>query len=91
MTTISTLGQFKAGNGISAQAYRVGAMLRRCGAAFLTALHEQRRREAARIIAHGRYLAALDHAARLGAETLPKVVPLRRSPATQPSQESDPV
>jgi hypothetical protein len=53
----------------------------------LRGLHEQRRREAARVIAHERYLAGLDRATRLDPDMRPKVVPLRRSPAMPPSQE----
>jgi len=91
MTTLSMFGPAKTGNGLSAQAARVGTLLRRCGAALLTGLHEQRRREAARIIAHERYLSALNRAACLDVATSPRVVPLRRSPATQPSHEHESV
>ncbi len=87
MTMTSTFAQVKVGNGISARMRRVGAFLRRCGAAWLRGMHEQRRREAARVIAHERYLAGLDCATRLDPDVRPKVVPLRRSPVMQPSQE----
>ena len=87
MTMISTFPQMKSGNGISARMRRAGAMLRRFGAAWMRGLHEQRRREAARIIAHERYLAGLSQAARIDADPRPKIVPSRRAPATQPSQE----
>ncbi len=86
MTMLVTFGHVKDG-GISARARRLGAMVRRCGAALMMGLREQRRREAARVIAHQRYLGGLGCAARLDADMRPKVVRLRPSPATQPSQD----
>ena len=58
------------------------------GAAYMQGLQEQRRREAARVLAHGRYLASLDNAARFGVDARPKIAPLRRSPATQPANDA---
>lgn len=87
MTLTSTFAQVKSGSGMSARMRRIGAMLGRFGAAWMRGLHEQRRREAARIIAHERYLASFDRTARRDADPRPKIVPLRRAPATQPSQE----
>ena len=66
---------------------RVGAFLRRSGAIWMRGLHEQRRRQAARIIAHEHYLATLDRAARLGADARPRIERVHRAPATQPAQD----
>jgi hypothetical protein len=89
MTTLSNFESVKQGTA-AALWRRVGAYLRRYGSFVLRGLHEQRRREAARILAHERYLAGVGGAARLDAVRLderPKIVPLRRAPATQPSLE----
>ena len=87
MMTTTTYAQARTGRGIYARAYSLGAFLRRCGASLLMGLHEQRRREAARIVAGERYLSGPGGTAWSGADARPKVVPLRRSPATQPSQD----
>lgn len=87
MTMSSAFAQMKSVSGMSARLRRAGALLRRFGAVWMRGLYEQRRREAARIIAHERYLATLDRAARLGADLRPKIVAVRRAPSTQPSQE----
>jgi len=50
MTATSIIGHMKTGDGIYSRACRVGAMLRRCGAALLAGLHERRRREVTRFI-----------------------------------------
>jgi hypothetical protein len=83
----STFGQVKSGSGMSENLRRAGALLRRFGKAWMRGLHEQRRREAARIIAHEHYLAALDRAARLGADARPRIARVHRAPATQPAQD----
>jgi hypothetical protein len=87
MTRILTFPAPK-GGGVVARTRRLGAFLRRCGAALLMGLHEQRRREAARLLTHARYIDGLGHAARIDADARPKVVALRRSPATQPAQDA---
>ena len=87
MTRILTFPAAK-DDGMAARARRVGAFLRHCGAAFMIGLHRQRRREAARILAHERYLDGLGRAAWVDADARPKVVALRRSPATQPAQDA---
>ena len=87
MTMTSTFTQVKSGSRMSARMRRFGAMLRRFGVAWMRGLHEQRRREAARIIAHERYLATLNRAARLDADARPRIERVRRAPATQPAQD----
>lgn len=72
---------------VPARLHRIVALFARCGARLLAGMHEARRRQAARIIADERYLAGLGGAAHLkgaGWDVRPKVVPLRRAPATQP-------
>jgi hypothetical protein len=86
MTMTLMFAQARFGRGLSARMRRAGVMLRRFGAAWMRGLHEQRRREASRIIAHERYLASLDRAVPLEARARPKVVPLCRSPAPRPSR-----
>jgi len=83
----STFAQVKTVSGMSESARRVGTLLRRFGKAWMRGLHEQRRREAARIIAHERYLGTLDRAARIDADARPRIERVRRAPATQPAQD----
>ncbi|MGN6570686.1 MAG: hypothetical protein ACTHLO_04650 [Pseudolabrys sp.] len=83
----STFEQAKVGRGISARLRRFGRTLRSIGAAYMRGLQEQRRREAALILAHQRYVDSLDRAARFDADARPKIVPLRSAPATQPAQD----
>ena len=87
MTRILTFPAVK-DDSVGTRARRVGAFLRRCGATLLMGLHEQRRREAARVLAHARYLDGLAHAARFDSDSRPKIVPLRQSPSTQPAQDA---
>ena len=89
MTTTVEFESVK-GGGVAAVLRRCIAALRRGGALLLMGMHETRRRQAARIIADPHYLAGFGRPGPIDADRLharPKVVPLRKAPATQPSSD----
>lgn len=90
MTTLVQFDSAKKKSPARAAMRKLLARLRHGGAVLLFGLREQRRREAARIIAHERHLAGLSRVVRPEADAWdrrPKIVPLRKAPAMRPATD----